>query len=75
MKGYVYDIEVFPNFFCCAVESFTSNEKCYFEISERRNDFTEMHKFFNDIWVMGYNNMMYDNIIMNFIMSIILFFR
>jgi len=69
MNTYVYDIEVFPNFFCACFEDYFSDEKHYFEISLWRDDREELIKFIKNTWLVGYNNNHYDNVIINYIAS------
>lgn len=80
---WVYDIEVFPNVFHCIAKNTESGEYRYFEISERRNDLFKIVSFFhtfdvnNDINVelsndkvfCGYNNIHYDNVIINLLIE------
>ena len=42
----VYDIEVFQNIFHCTVKNTETNELFLFEISERKNQLSELVKFF-----------------------------
>lgn len=69
---YVYDIEVFPNVFHCAVKNTETSEYFLFEVSERKNNITELIVFFKnnqDKLMCGYNNIHYDNPIINFILD------
>lgn len=69
---YVYDIEVFPNCFHCTVKKAGTDEYYKFEISERVNQVKELITFFttvNDKFIVGYNNIHYDNPIINFIID------
>lgn len=43
----VYDIEVFQNIFHCTVKNTETNELFLFEISERKNQLSELVKFLN----------------------------
>lgn len=66
--AYVYDIEVFKNVFHCTVFD-TETEQLYkFECSIRNNQMQEMCEFFlnNDAYFVGYNNIHYDNPIVNY---------
>ncbi len=86
----VYDIEVFQNIFHCTVKNTETNELFLFEISERKNQLSELVKFFKhfdnqvgswnqsyttdyqfdtDIIFAGYNNIHYDNPIINYIID------
>ena len=67
----VYDIEVFPNVFHCCCKD-TENDNVYkFEISERKNQLTEMLEFFTEKGKIfcGYNNHHYDDVILNYIIE------
>ena len=69
-----YDIEVFPNVFHCTCRDTEDNKLYTFEISERKNQLTELVDFFyykNDGQHMfcGYNNKHYDDVIINYIID------
>lgn len=67
----VYDIEVFPNVFHCCCKDTESGSLYKFEISERKNQLTELIKFFltpGRIFC-GYNNHHYDDVILNYIID------
>ena len=75
---YVYDIEVFINVFHCTVKNTETNELLKFEISERKNQLTELVNLFwtikdnqnnTDKIFCGYNNIHYDNPIINYIIT------
>lgn len=64
---YVYDIEVFRNVFHCTLLNTETEELTKFECSIRRNNIEEMCKFFKqDVYFCGYNNIHYDNPIVNY---------
>ena len=69
----VYDIEIFPNVFHCCCKDTQSNEYKKFEISERKNQLTELVEFFksssNAILFCGYNNHHYDDVIINYMID------
>lgn len=69
----VYDIEIFPNVFHCCCKDTESNEYKKFEISERKNQLSELVEYFksscNTILFCGYNNHHYDDIIINYIID------
>lgn len=71
----VYDIEVFPNVFSCTLKNSETGEVYIFEISHRKPDILDeankMVKLFKDDKYLfcGYNNIHYDNPIMNFIIE------
>ena len=70
----VYDIEVFPNCFHCTCRDTETNKLYTFEISQRRNQLTELVDFFyykNDNLRMfcGYNNKHYDDVVLNYMIQ------
>jgi len=67
MKQLIYDIEVFPNFFCACFEEYSNDNKYYFEISPWQDDRSKMMDFIQGNILIGYNSLAYDNIIMNYI--------
>ena len=66
-KLWVYDIEVFENFFCIVLEELENDDSITFMIhSEFRNEYDEMIKFLklegkNGSIFFGYNNLSYDS--------------
>lgn len=66
--AYVYDIEVFKNVFHCTVFDTEKEELHKFECSIRKNNIEDMCKFFmyKDAYFVGYNNIHYDNPIVNY---------
>ena len=66
--AYVYDIEVFKNVFHCTVFDTEKEELHKFECSIRKNNIEDMCKFFlySDAYFVGYNNIHYDNPIVNY---------
>ena len=75
---YVYDIEVFPNIFHCTAKNTEAGEYYKFEISSRKVQVQELVDFFwtireqssnTDKIFAGYNNIHYDNPIINYIIS------
>ena len=65
---YVYDIEVFINVFHCTLLNTETQELLKYECSERKNNIDEMCKLFytEDAYFVGYNNIHYDNPIVNY---------
>lgn len=60
-KSYVYDIETFSNFFCAVFKS--GKTFAVFEISERKNDYDKLLKFYSDNFIkyaVGFNNINFD---------------
>lgn len=68
---FVYDIESFHNLFICNVINSESKKTKTIEISDRRNDISEILSIFlNDRVVLcGYNCSFYDDIIINYILA------
>ena len=72
----VYDIEVFSNCFHCCVKNTETNKVIKFEISERRNQLSELVDFFfykngedENRMFCGYNNKHYDDVIINYMID------
>lgn len=64
---YVYDIEVFRNVFHCTLLNTETEELIKFECSIRKNNINEMCNFFKqNAYFCGYNNIHYDNPIINY---------
>ena len=82
---FVFDIEIFPNVFTCTVKNTETKELIIFELSDRKNDLQEIvdlfwtvrdpnvNKFNPDLKTdkifCGYNNIHYDNPIINYIID------
>ena len=66
--AYVYDIEVFKNVFHCTILDSETEELYKFECSIRINQMQELCDFFltRDVYFVGYNNIHYDNPIINY---------
>lgn len=67
--AFVYDIEVFPNFFSVTVKNTESGIHKFFQISEKRNDMPEIIKLFlnKNIIFVSYNGIHYDRPIISYI--------
>lgn len=70
----VYDIEIFPNVFHCTCKDTEENKLYFFEISNRKNQLTELVDFFfykniGDKMFCGYNNKHYDDVIINYLID------
>jgi exonuclease I len=67
---FVYDIEVFPNLFTCAIKNTESKRSVCYEISERRNDMPQIARLFlnKTCCFCGYNIIHYDSPIISFIL-------
>lgn len=69
--AWIYDVETMYNFFCLSAIKLNSDEVVQFVIDDDtgRNDREEIMKFFRDIYVIGYNNHKFDDIVVNFIIK------
>ena len=67
----VYDIEIFPNCFSLTIKNTETKEFQFFELSNRKNNLVDLVSLFLDKRYMfcGYNNIHYDNPIVNFIIE------
>ena len=68
---WTYDIEVFPNVFHCCCKNSETGELYKFEISERKDQLTELVDFFMEPGkiMCGYNNHHYDDLIINYLID------
>lgn len=71
-KVVTYDIEIFPNCFHCTCKDTETQELLLFEISNRKNQLTELVDFFisKSIIFCGYNNKHYDDVVLNYIIDL-----
>lgn len=69
-KKFIFDVEIFPNFFCVTFLNVDTDKKYYFEISERMNDYIKLRHFINsskkEYQVIGFNSLHYDEIILRY---------
>ena len=67
----VYDIEIFPNCFSLVIKNTETKEFQFFELSDRKNNLVDLVPLFlNKRYIFcGYNNIHYDNPIVNFIIE------
>lgn len=67
---FVYDVEVFPNFFSVTIKNTESGNYKQYEIGERRNDLPDIAKLFlyKGIIFCGYNVIHYDNPIISYLL-------
>lgn len=69
MKKYCHDIETAPNFFSDAIIDYDTDEKIYFEISTRRNDYKDLVDFYRQkMLLIGFNNIHFDDIVINYLL-------
>lgn len=67
----VFDIEVLKNVFTCTCKNTETKQITVFEISSRRVDIQGLVTFFyKDFYFVGYNNIHYDNPILNYIIML-----
>ena len=69
---YIYDLEVFPNFFSSTfVNTKDSLDKRVFIVFDKTNQSGELHDFLRDSveYLIGYNNKKYDDLILNYIIE------
>lgn len=71
---WVYDLECYPNIFTAAFKHPNTGARMFFEISEWRNDLSELIEFLYALKTMncraiGFNNLGYDYPILHFIME------
>ena len=67
----VFDIEVLKNVFTCTCKNTETKQITVFEISPRRVDIQGLVTFFyEDYYFVGYNNIHYDNPILNYIIML-----
>ena len=67
----VYDIEIFPNCFSLTIKNTETKEFQFFELSNRKNNLVDLVPLYLDKRYIfcGYNNIHYDNPIVNFIIE------
>lgn len=67
----VYDIEIFSNCFSLTIKNTETKEFQFFELSDRKNNLVDLVPLFLDKRYIfcGYNNIHYDNPIVNFIIE------
>lgn len=67
---FVYDIEIFPNFFCVSVKNTESKNKKFYQISDWLNEMPDIAKLFlnKSIYWVGFNSLYYDKPIISYIL-------
>ena len=67
---FVYDVEVFPNFFSVTIKNTESGKHVFYQLSEVRNDMPDIAKLFlnKNIMFVGYNSMHYDKPLISYIL-------
>jgi len=68
---YVYDVEIFPNFFSIVLWDIKGEEKLEYYIYKDHNDIDDICDLFNQkgYWFVGFNSTGYDDVIMESILS------
>jgi hypothetical protein len=66
---WIYDIETYPNLFCVTFKKVNEDEVVVFEISETIQQVQELTDFCKGIWLVGYNSLGFDNIVINYIIT------
>lgn len=71
MQKVLYDVEVYPNVFLCSIVDYDTKEITIWEISERKNDFKEIKKFFSTYkgFLVSFNGIHYDNCIILWLLN------
>jgi hypothetical protein len=66
---FIYDVEIFPNFFSVTVKNTESGNHVFYEISDRKNDMPNIVELFlhKGIYFVGFNSMHYDSPIISYI--------
>lgn len=69
-KNWVYDLEVYPNFFSATFIDLSSNSEQVFYVHEEVNQLQELIDFVrhSTSWLIGYNSSKYDDILLRYIM-------
>lgn len=67
---FVYDVEVFPNFFSVAIKNTESGNIKTYQLSEIKNELPQIAKVFltKGIYWVGYNSIHYDAPLINYIL-------
>lgn len=72
MQDYVYDIEIFPNYFLVCVQDCITLERISFEISPRKDQRIELLEFLqSDVRLFGFNCINYDGKVLQKLKSLV----
>jgi len=65
----IFDVEVYPNCFLCAIQDVDTKEKIVWEISDRTNEYDNIVNFFKNFnqYLISFNGIHYDNCIIMYI--------
>lgn len=68
---YLYDIEVYPNYFLVGLKNYVTKQKILYEISEERDDRKQIYDFFTnfDGYLVSFNGIHYDNMVMSYFLT------
>lgn len=71
MKKFIFDVELYPNYFEVGFKEFNKENIIQFEINEYKNDINNLIKFLNQpkLILIGFNSIHYDNLILNWIIQ------
>lgn len=67
----LYDVEIYPNFFCVTFESLKTGKSLYFELSEwcPQLDTQLLHYIYTNFVCVGFNNLNYDYVMMSMVLQ------
>lgn len=68
----LYDIEVYPNYFCVGLKDYGTKEITFYEVSEERNDANAIYQFFKNYkhFLISFNGLHYDNVVVKYFLDI-----
>ena len=68
---WIYDIEIYPNFFSATFKDYNTKEVKQFVTFKDRNDIEELLKFIDNpnLWLAGYNSSHFDNQLLKYMME------
>lgn len=65
----IFDIEIYQNFFCIGVLNYSDKKFNCYKLSQYHDDWEQIISFWRESMLIGYNNIHYDNIMMNYIIE------
>src|SRR5690349_15799807 len=62
MDKQLMDLECYKNYFCCGIKQLNTTERCFYEISEEKNDLDLIYQWFTDYsgFLITFNGINYD---------------
>lgn len=62
MNKQLMDLECYKNYFCCGIKQLNTTERCFYEISEEKNDLDLIYQWFTnyDGFLITFNGINYD---------------